>query len=292
MTGRANLPKAILAGLVVVLVGFGLSSCAGKGIGGALADQTQEIPEGTATFVYWDTEAIAGDTDLHQLRDTWKAENEAWLSAFSIEADAVKHFLHFEMSGDNTLDHILDFSVYGNNALSVRGDFDRNSLRTQLRDRNHKEDDWKRVEVWETADGQGWLAMASDSLIGGDRDTVRDSVNVVVGDSASLYDDANAHDVMSRLPGGIMVHFYDYAKQPTGDPPYQGLVANGTSLQKQDRDRLRVELVCKFGEPEQAADALEDIRDEADLRYSNVNADQDGRFVIVTAEVDILELVA
>jgi len=284
MMSWGNVPKGLVLGLV--LVSLGVASCAGGGVGATLADMAKEVPVETTTFVYWDTGTIEGDADLHQLRDRWKADNEAWLETFAIETDRVRHFLHFATYGDNTLDHLLDFSIYGNNNLSVRGEFDRERLRTQLRHRDHTRGDWRETEIWQGPDEERWLALTGDSLIGGSRDTVRECIDIIEQDGDSLYSDPNARDILDRLPTGLMVHYYDYTKQFTGGPPYEGMVANGTSVEKKDRETLRLRIVCKFTDPEEAADALEAIRGRVDLVYQKVKAEQDGRFVSVTAEVE------
>ena len=282
---EAGSVSKVLIILLVLATLLSAASCGREAIGGTLLDLTREIPEGTTSFVYWDAKQIEGDDDLSQLRDKWKADNEAWLDVFGIGTDAVNHFLYFSLD-ENVTGQFLGFSRYGNNVLDVRGDFERDRLRTALKTRNHSKGDWKDIEVWQTLDKQEWLALARDSLIGGDKDAVRQCIDVIEGDLPSLYDSQDAKDVTGRLPNGILVCFFNYANVTPG-PPYEGLLANGASLQKKDQDTLRLKLVCKFAEPEDAANAVESIRDDVDMDFGAVKAEQDGRFVILTGEISI-----
>lgn len=267
--GLRNFLIAVVIIAALIGLGFGIA-CLVRGDAGAVVDLMRETPHDTDYFVYADTKAMADDSDLHGLLDIWKAQNETRLEGFGISTDTVTRFLEFPA-------YDIDEGV-----LVLRGDYERERVRAQLRNRNYNAKDWKHVEVWESADGANWLAVTEDSLIAGNRDRVRECINVIEGES-SLYDDQDAREVVDRLPRGIMMSFVKY----TDTGPYEGLLAYGDSYEKKDRERLKVRLVYKFGEPEDATRARETIRDDVDEGFDNVDAKQDGRFIIVTGEVRI-----
>ena len=271
MMHRGSLPKALIIGLLLAAVGFGTASCGG-GIGGALVDLMEQVPDEATSFVYWDAEKMEGDSDLHQLLDKWKADNEARLAGFSIRSDGVDHFSEFSMDGTT--------------ALVVSGEFELNEIRQELENQAYDDKDYKLVEVWESPDEQDWLAVTEDSLIGGAKETVKESIRVIKGEG-SLYDDQDARDIMDRLPSGLLVHFQKYV----GNATHTGLVASGDSFEKKDKDTLKIKLVYKFVEPEDATSAMEDISEEVDEPYDRVHLKQDGRYVIVTAEVEIEDMI-
>jgi len=271
MAHVGNLWKVLTIGLLLAAVSFGTASCGGD-IGGALVDLMRQVPDEATSLVYWDAGKMAGDDDLWPLLGKWKADKGPRLSSFGIMSDTVEHF--------------LEFSADGETLLVVRGDFELNEIREELQSLNYDDKDYKLVEVWESPNEQDWLAVTEDSLIGGAKEMVKESIRVIKGET-SLYDDQDARDIMDRLPSGLLVHFQKYM----GDATHAGLVASGASFEKQDEDTLKVKLVYKFVEPENATSAMEDISEEVDEYYDRVHVKQDGRFVIVTAEVEIEDLI-
>ncbi len=269
MLRSVGLPRLLVLSALLISLGLSGASCAG-GTSGALADSMRETPADAALFDYWNVKAMQDDSDLHPLLERWKTEKEGWLDSFGIATGQVEHF--------------FQFSLYGNNALIVRGRLDREQTRAQLTNRNYNDKDFKRMEVWESPDGRDWLAVANGSLIAGSKDPVKESINVIKGES-SLYDDPDARGITDWLPGGLLVRFQRYNLAP-----YEGLVAGGESFEKKDRDTLRVKLAFMFGEPDQATAAVDDIAEEVDEDYDEVDARYDGRFVIVDAVVDMDDL--
>lgn len=279
--------KATKAG-VVCLVSIALMAAVlgcGGGVGGTAVDLAKDMPEGALSYIYWDSQALASDNDLHPLRDKWKAANEAWLAQFAIESETVQHFSQFAMQ-QSTESQLWQFSLYGNNTLIVRGDFDRKQIRDRLSSQGRHKGDWKKIEVWEDTIAGSWLAMADRSLVGGDAGHVRASIDVIEGDGPSLYSSPDIRDILNELPSGIMVNCHRYG----GEPPYAGLLSSGASFRKKNSSTLKVNLSYKFSSPDSAGNALEAIRDAIDLGYSMVEARQDGRFIHVKAEVEIDDL--
>ena len=266
MRGR-NLWIVIISLLLLLVLGLGLGIGLTRSGDNTMEGMIREVPQVATSSAYWNTKAMADDSDLHKLLDKWKSDNETWLEGFAISSDKVEYFLQFSMNPD---------------ILIVKGDFNLNELRTELQNRGYYDKDYKHVETWESADGQDRLAIMDDSLVGGNKDGVIEVINVFKGDS-SLYDDQDIKEVLDKLPGGILVYLDNYAN----GAPYNGLVASGESFEKKDKDTLKVNLVYKFHEPVNATNAINDIAEKVDEYFDNVDAEQDGRFVIVTAEINI-----
>lgn len=270
MVHLGNAPKMAIIALLLVSFGLGAVSC-GKCRCGSLQDLMRETPARADSLVYWNTKAMADDGDLHQLLDKWKAGNETRLADFALRSDRANS--------------VLEFWADEQRVLIIRGDFDLNEVRQELEALDYDDKDYKLVEVWESANGQDWLAMTDESIIAGAKELVKESISVIKGESP-LYDDPDARDVTNRLPSGLLSHFDKYA----AEPPYAGLLASGDSFEKKDRETLKVKLVYKFADPDEAAGALEGISEDVDEDYDKIDARQDGRFVIVTGEVEIEDL--
>lgn len=266
-----NLLKVFVAGLLLVSMLLGAVACSSNGVTGDMAKLVKDIPEGATSFVYWNTGVMAGDSELHQLLDKWKADNETQIAGFGVGSDEVEHFLTYSSNGENV--------------LIVMGDIDLDQVRQKLQELEYDDKDWKHIEIWESTNELDWLAMPEGSLVWGSVDRIKESIDIIEGGN-SLYDNQDARDVLDKLPNGTLVHYQKYA----GDVLYEGLIASGDSFEKMDKDLLKVKLVYKFSEPGDAESALDSISDEVDEDYDKVNAKQDGRFIIVTAEVEIENL--
>ena len=53
---------------------------------------------------------------------------------------------------------------------------------------------------------------------------------------------------------------------------------------------MQVKMIYKFLEPEEATAAKEDVAEAVDEYYSKVYAEQDGRYLVLKAEVEIEDL--
>jgi len=265
--------KKFVIGILILSLSIGAVSCScSKGYSGTLVDLLKEIPEGATSIVYWNTEALTSDSELHGLLDKWKADNENQLTSYGIASNKVSHFLRFSENEESV--------------LVVRGDFDLEQVKSELNQMGRDKKDWKYVDVWENTDELNWVAMPGNSIIGGPIDRVKESIEVIKKGESSLYDNQDVQDILNKLPSGILVHIQRY----TGDAPHNGLIASGDSFEKKNADILKVKLVYKFNAPEEAGNALEAISNEVDELYDKVDTKQDGRFIIVTAEVETEDL--
>ncbi len=265
-----RLTKMFIVTASLLIIPISLISCGGGG--DALREMMKQTPDEATSITYVDAKAMSDDSDLHGLLDKWKADNETELAFYGIERDNVEHYMKFS-------------DITGNDSVIVTGNFDTNDLRQQLESRDFDDKDFKLVEVWESPDGLFWLAVPEGSIIGGAKETVKDVIRVIKGD-ASIYEDQDAFAIVDRLPEGLIVRYQEYAE----GAPFNGLVAYGESLKKQSAAMIQVEMLYKFLEPEQAADVMEDVAEDVDEYYDKVKYEQDGRYVVIKAEVEIEDL--
>ena len=265
------LKVAFVVVIVFSVIVLALSSCGG-GVSGPLKEMMKQTPDEVISFTYSNTKEMQDNTDLHSLLDKWKAETETQLAFFGIDRDKVEHYMEF-VTGT------------GNDSIVIKGVFDIDNLRHQLESQDFDNKDFKLIELWESPDGQYSLAIPKDTLIGGPKEIVKESIRVING-GASLYDDQDARDIVDRLPVGVVVHYQEYAEEA----PYDGLIAYGESLKKQSSEMMQVKMIYKFLEPEEATAAKEDVAEAVDEYYSKVYAEQDGRYLVLKAEVEIEDL--
>lgn len=163
--------------------------------------------------------------------------------------------------------------------MLYEGDFDLDGVRNELEDRDYDDDEYKGVEVWKDYE---WVALMGNLIITGSEEAVKDCIKVIKEGEDSLADDRDAGDVMHRLPTGIWLSYSTYET-------YEDLEANGYSFGKKDEDTLRMTWVLRFRDEDAAEDAMEEIEDDLaeEPDFKHVDVDQDGEFVMVTADIDI-----
>jgi len=264
-------PRCMVAGLVIAVVAALFVSAAagcGGGVGGRITDMVKDVPTDTSSFTYWDLETMLAHGELQPLYEAWTAGSGKCLDPFGIPAGDVKRF--------------LEFTMYGNSTVVARGDIGLDSLRATLEGKSFENKDFRRVEVWQSPDGESWLAFLGETLIGGERQVVRGCIEAGQ-DEGSLYQDRDARDIMDRLPRGAVVRFARYQ-----EPPYKGLVCGGLSLQREDSEVLKATLWYKFVGSGDAASGLQRLADDLDEQWlDRVDASQHGQFVRVTGVANI-----
>ncbi len=147
------------------------------------------------------------------------------------------------------------------------------------------EDEYQGVELWER-NGE-LVALMEDLVIFSTRQGVRDSIEVIMGEKDSLWDDQDVKDIVDRLPNGINMKYICHPEYMA----YEGMKAQGTSLEKKDEDTLKMTGVFMFEDEDAARDAVAEIKEDTgaeEIERSDVK--QDGRFVILTIEVGIQEM--
>ena len=131
------------------------------------------------------------------------------------------------------------------------------------------------------------MALMENLVILSTGQGVRDCIEVITGEKNSLWDNQDARDVVDRLPDGINMKYISHPQHMS----YEGMKAQGTSLEKRDEDTIKMTGVFMFEDEDAARDAVTEIREDTgaeEIERSDVK--QDGRVVILTIEFGIEEM--
>ena len=262
--GEILASKKILFGIIgliavviiigVVLVGFGESPA--KSV-------MKQLPEDTY-FTYIDLKTLREDKDLAPLWESFEEVESAELERIGIEPEE------------------LDFSGGSSSIVLVGGDFDLENIRYKLDDEGYDESRYRDVEIWES--WRNCVALLGDKIIIGSESSVKDAIRVMKGERKSFYErDSEMASIMDRLPSGFIVMIMP------GGGEYKGLESMGSSIQKINARRLKIQSIFMFDDEYSAKNAeddiIEDFEEEEELRDVDVSV-QD-RYVTVTATFKI-----
>ena len=262
--GEILASKKILFGIIgliavviiigVVLVGFGESPA--KSV-------MKQLPEDTY-FTYIDLKTLREDKDLAPLWESFEEAESAELERIGIEPEE------------------LDFSGGSSSIVLVGGDFDLENIRYKLDDEGYDESRYRDVEIWES--WRNCVALLGDKIIIGSESSVKDAIRVMKGERKSFYErDSEMASIMDRLPSGFIVMIMP------GGGEYKGLESMGSSIQKINARRLKIQSIFMFDDEYSAKNAeddiIEDFEEEEELRDVDVSV-QD-RYVTVTATFKI-----
>lgn len=261
----STLALILLLSLVSALVGCGSSG------GGGIADIIKKLPKDAAGITFVDLAALRADDDLQDTYDEFRDQIKSDYGFLGISSSNV------------------DRRIAGGSVTILEGDFDLEEVRDELKF-NHEGGKYRGVETWlNTFADVEQIALVSRSciVIGDDIDSLQGSIDVIKGDDdVSLSKDEDISDVADKLPSGL------YVVVSAGPTNFKDCATIGISKEKKDSDTLRVTVVLLFENGDAAGNAKRDIeRYYGDyLHYDNVEVDKDGRFIRVTAELDIDEI--
>ena len=262
--GEILASKKILFGIIgliavviiigVVLVGFGESPA--KSV-------MKQLPEDTY-FTYIDLKTLREDKDLAPLWESFEEAESAELERIGIEPEE------------------LDFSGGSSSIVLVGGDFDLENIRYKLDDEGYDESRYRDVEIWES--WRNCVALLGDKIIIGSESSVKDAIRVMKGERKSFYErDSEMASIMDRLPSGFIVMIMP------GGGEYKGLEFMGSSIQKINARKLKIQSIFMFDDKYSAKNAeddiIEDFEEKEELRDVDVSV-QD-RYVTVTATFKI-----
>lgn len=256
-----GLATAMLLFSVVASVGCRNGGNGNGGGEGAVVAMMERLTENVTKFYFVDVRAFRADNSLDEI---YKASRD------TIEFD-------FRQLGISAAD--VDTMAKGGGVTILEGSFSLGSVRDELRGNGYDDAEYKGIETW----GRDLsVALVSKSCIvtGGSTDTLEDCIDAMKGDCASLYDNADARDVVGRLPDGLWTNVS--FKQAGLD----GLKAEGRSGDKKDADTIRMTVIYLFEDEDAAGNARGDIEDES-ADNANVEMTQDGKYVTVSADVAI-----
>jgi len=271
--GEILASKKILFGIigliaVVIIIGVVLVGFGERGFGENPAKSVmKQLPEDTY-FTYIDLKTLREDKDLAPLWESLEESESAELERIGIELEE------------------LDFSGGSGSIVLVGGDFDLENIRYKLDDEGYDESRYRDVEIWEKGGwwGKKCVALLGDKIIIGSESSVKDAIRVMKGEKKSFYErNSEMASIMDRLPSGFMV-----AIMPGGGE-YKGLESMGSSIQKMNARRLKIQSIFMFDDKYSAKNAeddiIEDFEEKEELRDVEVSV-QD-RYVTVTGTFKI-----
>jgi len=221
----------------------------------------------TTQLTYINVQSLRSDPALDDLYEEWRDDAGQMLSAHGIDRNSV------------------DSIGYGSEVTIIMGNFDLASVRDELDTRDYNDDEYRGVEIWRKPYGNEVTALKDGLIVIGPEDPIKECIRVLEGAEDSFADKQDAADVMNRLPGGLFVHV-SMSNWFTG-LLLSGFESLGISAQKADEYTMRFTFVLKFDDPAYAEDAMNKVEDFIDNSYRNVEARQDGQFIIATGEIDV-----
>jgi len=264
----------ILACLVSGTVGCAAGQERGVSREWGVTDMMKKTPENAAHLTFVNVKELRGDNDLEHLYEGWRDNLGHTFDDYGIVADDV-----------NLTAMGISLEGEGEGYYLINGDFDLRKVRDKLYSLGFDEDEYRGVELWER-NGEV-MALMEHLVILSTEQGVRDCVEVIMGEKDSLWDNQDIKDVLDRLPDGINVKYISHPQYMA----YEGMKAQGTSLEKKDEDTLKMTGIFMFEDEDAASDAVAKIKEDTgaeEIERSDVN--QDGRFVILTIEVGIGEM--
>jgi hypothetical protein len=259
----------LLVGALLAAVLASTSCGKSSQFGGVALDLLQGVPVEAVSYSYWDIRQMEDDQDLAQILDAWRDANETGLQSFAIDATKIKHAVQFSMPEGS--------------AIIIKGDQNRNDLRTDLEALHFDEQDFRQEEIWKNEEDTQWLSILGDLFVAGERNAVMDCIRVAKGEP-SLYDDSIVRSLAEKLRTGVTVYIKTHTIEET---PYEGLEATGISVWKMNSSELSARMVFTFRTNGDAAAILQTLADDVDEFYDKVNAERDGRVATIEARIEI-----
>ncbi len=190
------------------------------------------------------------------------------------------------------------FSEKNDAAFLIQGDFDLGTARESLQKSGFLQSDERRVEVWRhPAFGVKHItevAFTEDIIMAGFGDGIKNSVEVVTGDSACLGKDANFVSLIDRTPNGVTFQ-YEKTELPD-DNGYDGLESWGISIAGKDEQLMTYTRIFRFETSKSGSVASgqieSDMINSIDLgSWIDLHVNQDGEFVVANADMGMADYV-
>ena len=263
---------AILGVFAIVVVIASLGCLDGSS---SAKDMAKMVPDDASTFAHFDLQTMRDDKDLKEIYEKMTEGSRDDWDALGFDMDDINHMAAAE--GEEGFSDGLGI---------LKGNFDLEDVRDELDDADFDEDEYKGIEIWKRASwlgGDSAIAISGDTLIIGNKDSVKDCIKVMKGSEKSVYDDnEDFRDVIDRLPGGIIT-----IVSPSGcRHKYEGTLMAGFVNIKEDEDTLKVHVVIKFDDEDDAEDAKSELKRDLKEEMDDVEVKQNGVFLECTAKGD------
>ena len=267
---KTNKKIVALLGVFAIVVVIASLGCLDGG--SSAKDMAKMVPEDASRFGHFDFQTMRDDKDLEEFYEKMEGDN---LDALGVDRYDINHMA--VVSGEEEGDYEL---------VILKGNFDLEDVRDELDDADFDEDEYKGIEIWKRASKLGGdfaIAISGDTLIIGKKDSVKDCIKVMKGSEKSVYDDnEDFRDVIDRLPGGIITFV-----SPSGcRHQYEGTLRAGIVNIREDEDTLKVHVVIKFDDEDDAEDAKSELKRDLKEVIDDVVVKQNGVFLECTAKGD------
>ena len=271
---KIKMNEKIVAILGVFAIAVVIASLGCLDGGNSAKDMAKMVPEDASTFGHSDVQTMRDDKDLEEIYEKMAEGSRDDWDALGLDLDDINHMAVVsgeEGGGDYEL-------------VILKGNFDLEDVRDELDDADFDEDEYKGIEIWKRASwvgGDSAIAISGDTLIIGDKDSVKDCIKVMKGSEKSVYDgNEDFRDVIDRLPRGIST---------VVGIPYENALAAGIVWMKEDEDTYKMKGVAKFDDEDEAKDEKSDTKREMKGKgeWFDIDVKQSGKFLEFTAKIDI-----
>ena len=176
---------ALILGVVFVIIAVVLPSGSDKAEFIKLAKM---LPAEVGEFTYIDMRVLQSDEGL---QSTWESIKDYFLGE-DIYGEDIGDVTGFGMAGSE-----LDIMLYS-------GDFNISRMVSAIEETSVESLQYEGITIW--TDMYSYSTAIIDGMVFiGSRDNLQLCIDVVAGESASLYGDKDAQDVIGRMPGGYML---------------------------------------------------------------------------------------
>jgi len=233
----------------------------------------ESVPVNSTTFMFWDINEMERDEDLWDIYAQYRNSQEvAQLRDLGLVLSAINY--QARASGFSQADVIA-------------GDFDLDAIRDKLEAQGFIENTYRgSVEVWTLLNTQPYetLALMDGTIIAGLEANVHKCIDVIKDENErSLFNDENARAVVDLLPEGITMRINNNTAAS-----YDGLLAYGTSYEKESADLLRIRAIYKFEDEYTAGQALQGIENDLGQKdFYDIKVKRFAQFVEAEAKIDI-----
>lgn len=182
------------------------------------------------------------------------------------------------------LDQADRMASAGLSLFVLRGSFDLDRVREELRVRDYEPAGYLGIEVWEggATGPSSWVAFPQGLTVAGCKDHVIECIEVMCEGKGSLGSVDDISDILSRLPAGMDVSTASLGRNDT-------LLAHGESLRPIDGGALQLTVVQKYVDEISAVDHAGRIASDFQEMLSNalegIKTRQDGQFVVLDARL-------
>ncbi len=182
---------------------------------------------------------------------------------------------------------------YRQNVLMIiEGDYDFDKFKKYLKEERNisPTENYKGFEIYLLGDRyNSALTFYNDKIIAGTKNGVYDCIDVIKGDKEPLSKNEKVMEIFDKLPSDACIMLVGVGKS------WDGTIARGHSIAFKDNDRVKVDIIEKYGDEKSAQkrydELLKDLeKEEKKNPEMKGSVKLDGVFVIGTAEGPAKEL--